>query len=244
MTRVGAIDKLRHGTTRAWLMQTMSIRRPPRFAQRQEAGWHVDEEMLRDRARHDARLSCCRKLPEKSSFTELLPFSAGTFRPKIPDIAAISGIWDPISRQFGVIREREGLEAVQQARLAWRRRGTDQLADPSGRLDTVAIPASTGIRILSGNIRELHGQFSGARRTKKSSAPGMTRSSRRGMASVIVRGFVLATWGSNRLRIRMAWAASLRRSLELRSTTCSPLRAMSLIRTSKMSAGSARKSRV
>ena len=40
-------------------------------------------------------VSGCRKLREKCSFRALLPFTVGTLRPQIPDIAAVSGIWGP-----------------------------------------------------------------------------------------------------------------------------------------------------
>jgi hypothetical protein len=46
---------------------------------------------------------CCRKLPEKCSFTGLLPFIVGISARQISDIAAISGIRGARIWQLGVI---------------------------------------------------------------------------------------------------------------------------------------------
>jgi hypothetical protein len=82
------------------------------------------------RIHREIREWCCRKLPEKCSFTGLLPFIVGISARQIPDIAAISGIRGGGIRQLGVIGGRQGLEAISQICPVRRRSGADQLANP------------------------------------------------------------------------------------------------------------------
>jgi hypothetical protein len=107
------------------------------------------------------------------------------------------------SWQLGVTRAQKGLEAVQQARLVWRRNGADQLADP-----------------IFGAAR--HGCHPSKHRDPQTERQHPERAwpvfwrqaleevvrarddeiEQRGVAAVMMRGLILENWGSSRLRIR------------------------------------------